>query len=182
MEELRDDEVRDLVVDRRAEEDDPLVEQARVDVERALAARGLLDHHRNQGAHSVSLLPGVHNFVSASGFLLVGCPELVSRFRELGCDGLDVGDEAVERGAEPEILADRLLLAVRPDVLDDAFRVVLARRRDLLADVRLHVVVGDLDARLLGERLERELARDRDGGLEHHLALELLALPPLAAR
>jgi hypothetical protein len=51
MEELGDDEVRDLIVDRRAEEDDSLVEQTRVDVERALAARGLLDHHRNQGAH-----------------------------------------------------------------------------------------------------------------------------------
>ena len=38
-------------VDRRAEEDDPLVQQARVDVERALAARRLLDHHRDQRAH-----------------------------------------------------------------------------------------------------------------------------------
>src|SRR5205085_10302057 len=43
--------VRDLVIDRCAEEDDPFVQQARVDVERALAARGLLDHHRNQGTH-----------------------------------------------------------------------------------------------------------------------------------
>ena len=38
MEELGDDEVRDLVVDRRAEKDDPLVEQPRVDVEGPLAA------------------------------------------------------------------------------------------------------------------------------------------------
>ena len=52
VEELGDDEVRDLVVDRRAEEDDALVEQARVDVERALSARGLLDHHRDQRAHA----------------------------------------------------------------------------------------------------------------------------------
>ncbi len=43
MQELRHDEVADGVVDRRAEEDDPLLEQARVDVERALAAAGLLD-------------------------------------------------------------------------------------------------------------------------------------------
>ena len=44
------------VVDRGAEEDDPLVEQARVDVERALAVHGLLDHHRNQRAHRCSPL------------------------------------------------------------------------------------------------------------------------------
>ena len=48
VQQLGDDEVRDLVVDRRAEEDDPLVEQPRVDVELALAARGALDDHRDQ--------------------------------------------------------------------------------------------------------------------------------------
>jgi len=52
---MRDDEVRDLVVDRRAEKDDALGEQARVDVEGTLAARGLLDHHRDQRAHPRSL-------------------------------------------------------------------------------------------------------------------------------
>ena len=60
MQQLRDDEVRDLVVDGRAEEDDPLVEQAAVDVERALPAGGLLDDHRDQWAHGprfVSLRP-----------------------------------------------------------------------------------------------------------------------------
>ena len=48
VEELGDDQVRDLVVDRRPEEDDALGEQARVDVECALAARSLLNDHRNQ--------------------------------------------------------------------------------------------------------------------------------------
>src|SRR5919106_3092314 len=77
MQELGDDEVRDLVVDRRAEEDDPLVQQAGVDVERALAARRLLDHHRDKRAHAGSLgpeewLPGGHSFVSCSGFSLSG--------------------------------------------------------------------------------------------------------------
>src|SRR3954465_10312823 len=47
MDHLGDDEVRDLVVDRGAEEDDPLVEQSRVDVEEALASRGLLDDGRD---------------------------------------------------------------------------------------------------------------------------------------
>src|SRR5215211_4922737 len=51
MDQLRDDQVRDLIVDRRSEEDDAFVQQTRIDVERALAARGLFDHHRNERAH-----------------------------------------------------------------------------------------------------------------------------------
>ena len=46
MEQLSDRQVGDLIVDRCAEEDDPLVEQTRVNVERALAVHGLLDYHR----------------------------------------------------------------------------------------------------------------------------------------
>src|SRR4051794_41214508 len=49
MQQLRHDQVRDLVVHRSAEEDDPLVEQARVDVEGALAPRALLDDHWHEG-------------------------------------------------------------------------------------------------------------------------------------
>src|SRR6185312_11592037 len=49
VQQLRDDEVCDLVVDRGAEEDDALVEQSRVDVELALSARRPLDDHRDQG-------------------------------------------------------------------------------------------------------------------------------------
>ena len=48
VQQLCDDEVGDLVVDGRADEDDALVEQARVDVERALAASALLDDHRDE--------------------------------------------------------------------------------------------------------------------------------------
>jgi len=48
VQQLGDDEVGDLVFDRGAEEDDALVEQAREDVELALAAGGALDHHRDQ--------------------------------------------------------------------------------------------------------------------------------------
>src|SRR3712207_8331443 len=43
VQELRDDEVGDVVVDRPADEDDALAEQPGVDVERALTARVLLD-------------------------------------------------------------------------------------------------------------------------------------------
>src|SRR5215203_962016 len=45
-EQLRDDEVRDRVVDRRAEEDDVVAQEARVDVRVALAARRLLEDRR----------------------------------------------------------------------------------------------------------------------------------------
>jgi hypothetical protein len=48
-EKLRDHEVRDLVVHRAAQEDDAVAQQARVDVEGALAALALLDHVRDQG-------------------------------------------------------------------------------------------------------------------------------------
>ena len=51
MQQLGDDQVGDLVVDGRAEEDDSLVQQTAVDVERALASRGLLNHHWDKWAH-----------------------------------------------------------------------------------------------------------------------------------
>src|SRR3954470_13570779 len=51
MQELGHDQIRDLVVHRRPEEDDPLVEETGVDVERAFTARGLLDNHRDKWAH-----------------------------------------------------------------------------------------------------------------------------------
>jgi len=46
MKQLRSDQVRDLVVHLLTEEHDPLAEQARIDVEGALRASVLLDHHR----------------------------------------------------------------------------------------------------------------------------------------
>ena len=49
VQQLRHDEVGDVVVDRGADEHDALAQQPRVDVERALSARVLLDDHRHQG-------------------------------------------------------------------------------------------------------------------------------------
>ena len=51
MEQFGDGQVGDLVVDRGAEEDDPLAEEMRVDVGGTLSAPVLLDHHRDQRAH-----------------------------------------------------------------------------------------------------------------------------------
>ena len=47
-------------------------------------------------------------------------------------------------------------------------------RLGLLADQRLDLVVGDLDPGLVGDRLERELARDRPRRLALHLRDQLL--------
>ena len=47
-EHLGDGQVRDLIVDRRADEDDAVLEKAGEDVVRALAAIGLFDDHRHQ--------------------------------------------------------------------------------------------------------------------------------------
>src|SRR3954471_9066469 len=60
VQQLGDDEVGDLVVDGRADEHDPLVEQARVDVEGALAAGALLDDHRDEW-HGASRPPMIDN-------------------------------------------------------------------------------------------------------------------------
>src|SRR5215204_1676570 len=56
VQQLGDDEVGDLVVDGRAEEDHALGEQARVDVERALAASVALDDHGDE-RHGPGSLP-----------------------------------------------------------------------------------------------------------------------------
>ena len=63
MEQLGDGQVGDLVVDRGAEEDDPLAEQVRVEVGCTLPAHVLLDHDRDQRAHSGSLRSGVDIFL-----------------------------------------------------------------------------------------------------------------------
>ena len=47
-EQLRDDDVGDHVIHRRAEEKDAVNEQARIDVPAALAAAGLFNHNGNQ--------------------------------------------------------------------------------------------------------------------------------------
>ena len=48
MDELGDDQVGHFLIHLPTEEHDPVVEQAGVDVERALAAGGLLDDYRNE--------------------------------------------------------------------------------------------------------------------------------------
>ena len=106
-------------------------------------------------------------------FVLLGGPELLSRRGEVGGDRRDIGDQPIERGSEAKILANGLLLPVRPDVLDQTV-CVLAGALRLLAQVRVHVVVRDRDRGLLCKRFKRELACDRHCRLEDHLALDVL--------
>ena len=64
------DQRADLVVDRAGEEDDPLLQQAGIDVESALAAGGLLHHHRHQvvaiDLDGIAILHGCHLQVGVS--------------------------------------------------------------------------------------------------------------------
>ena len=66
VQQLGDDQVGHRVVDRRAEEDDPLVEQAAEDVELALAAGGALDDHGHEG-HALNPT-GFRSWASARRF------------------------------------------------------------------------------------------------------------------
>src|ERR671936_512529 len=101
---LVDEDVGDLVVDWGSEEDDALVQESRVDVERALAARGLFDHHRDQRAHAGSLLPGVHSFVSVGEDSLSGV-QMLSRARATSagtrCTSLAIRSSALRRRRSP---------------------------------------------------------------------------------
>src|SRR5438045_9103030 len=69
MQELGHDQVGDSVVDRRAQEDDPLLEEPRVDVEGALAAVRLFDDRRDE------VVAVVHSAAASAGS---GCAAGVS--------------------------------------------------------------------------------------------------------
>jgi len=72
VQQLRHDQVGDVVVDWLAEEDDPLVQQARVDVERALAARALLDDHRDEGHGGILSTTAWLSFHSSNHLVVKG--------------------------------------------------------------------------------------------------------------
>jgi hypothetical protein len=67
MQQLGDRQVRELVIDRAGDEDDPLVVEGRVDVERTLAVAGLLDQHRNQRADRVLVAAGGRRLHGTAG-------------------------------------------------------------------------------------------------------------------
>ena len=68
-EELRDDQVRQVVADGRAQDDDAVAEQPRVDVVGALTAAGLLNDDRDEiGVHASDRPSGT--VVNSTGFTL----------------------------------------------------------------------------------------------------------------
>ena len=97
------------------EEDDPLVQEARVDVEGALAARRLLDHHRDQRAHprclhahGFSSLPGVHIFMPLPPFSFSGVQSFSRAFASSTGIRLTPGDDLVERLPQAQVAAQLL--------------------------------------------------------------------------
>jgi hypothetical protein len=58
VEQLRNNQRRNFIVDRRAEHDDALLQQAREKIPRTLAARGALDNCRNRYVWHSQLLYG----------------------------------------------------------------------------------------------------------------------------
>src|SRR5207245_10188775 len=72
-----------------------------------------------------------------------------------------------------QILPQQLVPAGREDLLDDLLRL-LALGVGVLADELAQLLVRDLDPRLLGNRLEGELARDRTCRFGAQALLELL--------
>src|SRR3954452_17361844 len=104
MQDLGDDQFRDLVVDRRAEEDDPLVEQAAVDVERSLAAPVALDDHGDQRHVPALLCRRRRATVWLRLRRSVSCNPMVAR--DITIDGDP--DEVWEALNDPELLAEWL--------------------------------------------------------------------------
>src|SRR5581483_12234432 len=86
--------------------------------------------------------------------LLLRRPDGFARLVQLGRDRLHLGDDAVERALEPNVVAHVVGAAACDELLD--VLVVLARGAQLLPDL----VVGDLDSELVRDRLEHELTRD----------------------
>src|SRR6476661_8150952 len=119
------------------------------------------------------LASGGPQFCLSGALLLLGRPELLSRGSELEGNPLDVGDHAVERLAHAQIFAEDLVPAAGEDLLDDLVGLV-ALGLGVLADELSELIVADLDPGLVGDRLERELARDRERSLRLEPLFELL--------
>src|SRR5213082_2314548 len=117
---------------------------------------------RFDGRFMMLLTAGGPEFRVGRLLFLFGSPKSLARLGELARNPLDLRGDAVERIAKPQVVAQRLEAAVLAEALDRRRGgVVVADDLRLLAHERLDVLVGDLEAELLGRRLEYELARDR---------------------
>ena len=156
---LGDDQVRDLVVHGRAEEDDALVQEPRVDVERALAARRLLDDHGDQRTHvlSASSLPGVQIFIPAPAFSFSG----VQSFSRACASSTGIRRTCETTSSSAFLSLRSARSCSKPPRLThhgtDPLRFLPHLCR-LLPDQLVHFFVRDLRAELLCDRVENELA------------------------
>src|SRR6476646_9372075 len=115
---------------------------------------------RFDGRSMLLLTAGGPEFRVGRLLFLFGSPERVARLGELARDPLDLRGDAVERFAEAKVVANRLEAARLAQALERRVGVV-ADDLGLLAHEGFDVVVGDLEAELLGGGFEHELARDR---------------------
>src|SRR5919202_5687622 len=101
---------------------------------------------------------------------LLGGPELLARGRELGGDPLHLGGDAVEGVREAERFALGLEAPGLSELRDGLVGVLVAA-----PELRLELLVGDVDSELVGGGLEHELARDRLARLGADALDELVA-------
>src|SRR3954452_14454273 len=92
-------------------------------------------------------------------FFLLGRPNALSCSGQLDGNALDVARDAVERGAQAQVLAQPLVAAGLAQACDRLVEVVVDFL-DLLAHDRVDIIVGDGDLGLVGDRFEYDLARD----------------------
>src|SRR5581483_10693881 len=140
---------------------------------RARHARSARSPSGSTGSYGRLLASGGPQLCLFGALLLLGRPQLVARAGELERDALDVGDDPVERLAHPQVVPQKLGPAAREDLVDDLLRL-LALAIGVLANELSDFVVGHVDARLVRDRLERQLARDRQRRLRLQALLELL--------
>src|SRR5579884_2180232 len=107
------------------------------------------------GIRSAPLRAGGPEFRGFRRLLLLRRPDALARLVQVGCDRLRLGGDAVERLLAAQVVAERVCSALCDEALD-----VLVGFAGL-AQVAAAVVVGDLDAELVRNRLEDELACDR---------------------
>src|SRR3954451_8362091 len=116
MQQLRDHQVGDVVVDRLADEDDPFEQQTRIDVEGPLAARVLRYHHGNQHVQPPSCVFAPMVASSATHELQESPMPVVNREVVLPCDR----ERAWELITEPSELEGWLADDVEFEATEDA--------------------------------------------------------------
>src|SRR5206468_13072429 len=105
------------------------------------------------------LAAGGPQFRLGRGRFLVGGPDALARAGDVGRNALRLFGDMVEGLAQPQVGAQGLVAASLSHACDRLVGIVAVRLR-LLADQLLDLLVGNLEAELVGDRFENELAGD----------------------